>query len=285
MRAWSAIARNEMSNSSFCAVARAVAELAGHALDALDDGLEQIDVVIAEQLAGFEALNRRRNALQPAAGIDMLHRQRRQLARRVAVVLDEDQVAELDEALASLDVDRALQRPDATRLCTRPRRDRSGSPSTDRMARYRPSPRNFPSRNAGYGPASRSGIFFQYCFGLVVIGIDRRPQPLGRNLPDLGDQLPMPRDGRLFVVIPERPVTQHLEEGVMVGVAADRFEVVMLARNPQAFLAIGHPLRSGRPDAEEVVLEWDHAGVGEEQRRVALGNNRGRGHDLDGPAL
>src|ERR1700690_3409982 len=53
-------------------------------------------------------------------------------------------------------------------------------------------------------------------FGLIVIGINRRPQSLGGNLPDLGDELPMPRDGRLFVVIPERPVTQHLEESVMV---------------------------------------------------------------------
>src|SRR5208283_3211223 len=80
----------------------------GKFLDLSDDRPEQIDVVVAEQLAGFEALNRRRYALQAAARIDMLHRKRGQLARRVAVVLDEHQVAELDEALASLDVDRAL---------------------------------------------------------------------------------------------------------------------------------------------------------------------------------
>src|SRR5579863_6803002 len=89
----------------------------------------------------------------------------------------------------------------------------------------------------------------------------------------------MPCDGFGLVVVAERPVPEHLEEGVVVAVAADRFEVVMLAGNSEALLAIDHALRGWRAYAEEIILELDHSGVSEEQRRIALGNQRRRGDD------
>ena len=110
---------------SFCAVWAAVADFLGDDLDFLDDRLEQIDLVVAEDLAGLDRLHRGRHALEAGAGIDVLFRQRIQLARRVAVVLDENQIADLDEALASIDVDEAfLARRDFFPDCTRPRRGR-----------------------------------------------------------------------------------------------------------------------------------------------------------------
>ena len=48
------------------------------------------------------------------------------------------------------------------------------------------------------------------------------------QFPDLGQQFPGPADGFLFVVIAKRPVPQHLKEGVVVGIAAHFFQIVML---------------------------------------------------------
>src|SRR5208282_758167 len=89
-------------------IAGARSELLNGVLDLADDRLKQIDVVVAQHAAGFEALQSSRNALQSRPGIDVFLRQRSQLARRIAVVLDEDQVAEFDEALASVDIDGAF---------------------------------------------------------------------------------------------------------------------------------------------------------------------------------
>src|SRR5208337_5385503 len=82
-----------------------------------------------------------------------------------------------------------------------------------------------------------------------------------------------------LVVVAERPVAEHLEKSVMVGVAAYRFEIVMLARDTQTFLTIHDAQVLRRAHAEEIILERHHPGVGEEQRRVALGNQRRRRHD------
>src|SRR5579859_1448664 len=76
--------------------------------------LEDVNIVIAEQAAGLETLQHRGDALQPSPRIDVFHRQRGELPRRVAVVLNEDQVAQLDEARATVNVDaacRAAMRP------------------------------------------------------------------------------------------------------------------------------------------------------------------------------
>ena len=62
---------------------------------------------------------------------------------------------------------------------------------------------------------------------------------------------------------------------MVVAVAANRFQIVMLAGNPQAFLAIGNPPRGRGAHAEEIVLERDHPGIGEKQGGVALGYQRG----------
>src|SRR5260370_33303392 len=90
----------------------------------------------------------------------------------------------------------------------------------------------------------------------------------------------MPLDGFFLVVVAERPVPEHLEKRVMVGVAAYRLEIVVLAREAQDLLAIDDSRTRRRADAQEVVLERDHPGVDEQQRRGALGNQRRRRHDF-----
>ena len=89
----------------------------------------------------------------------------------------------------------------------------------------------------------------------------------------------MPSNRFFLVVVAERPVPKHLEERVMVSVAADRFEIVMLARNTQAFLNVDDAQVRRSAHAEEIILELHHPGVDEEQGGVALGNQRGGRHD------
>ena len=74
-------------------VARRHAE---HLRRVLDDRADQVGIVVRDL-----ALQDRGDALQAHAGIDGGPRQRRQLARKIAVVLHEDQVPDLDEAAAA----------------------------------------------------------------------------------------------------------------------------------------------------------------------------------------
>jgi hypothetical protein len=67
---------------------------------------------------------------------------------------------------------------------------------------------------------------------------------------------------------------------VVVGVAADFLEVVVLAADADALLGVGDALPGGLAGAEEDLLELVHAGVGEEQGGVGREDDGGRGDDL-----
>ena len=102
---------------------------------------------------------------------------------------------------------------------------------------------------------------------LRLVGlIDGSVKAVLRELPDLGDELPSVVDGLALEVVAEGPVTQHLEEGVVIGVQADVFEVVMLTAGADALLGVGRAaggvraLRLAEEDRDELV----HPGIGEE---------------------
>ena len=280
MRAWSAIARNDMSFSIVLAVLRLVAELLRGLFNLVDDRLKEIDLVVAEDLARLDRLHRGRHALEAGAGIDVLLRQRSQRARRVAVELDENEIAHLDESLAAVDVHETFL----------PRviffRSARGLAAVDADFRARAAwPRLAHLPEIILVAELKNAISRQHAhlepdvFGLFVVPMHRRVEQLRIDLPDLGDQLPMPSNRFFLVVVAERPVAEHLEEGVMVSVAANRFEIVVLARNAQAFLHVDDAQMLRRSHAQEIILELHHPGVGEEQGRVALGNQGGRRHD------
>jgi len=44
-----------------------------------------------------------------------------------------------------------------------------------------------------------------------------------------------------FVIVPKRPVSQHLKEGVVVHILSDIIQVVVLATSTNALLGVGHP--------------------------------------------
>src|SRR6202047_472117 len=175
----------------------------------------------------------------------MLHRQRRQLARRVAIELDENEIRQLDETRASLDIDRAFFGPIRVTAPVA-----SGLAAIDMNLRARaacPGLAHLPEivlRAAAQDSFARQKAQIEPCLlRFVVVFIDRRPESVGVDAPNFGDQLPVKFDRLALVVVAERPVAEHLEERVMVRIAADRFEIVVLAGNPQALLAI----RNARP--------------------------------------
>ena len=106
---------------------------------------------------------------------------------------------------------------------------------------------------------------------LVFVGMR---EPFGR-----GDQFPGVSDGVFLEVIAEGKIAEHLEKGVVALGEADVFEVVVLAAGADAFLRGGGAVVVALLEAEEDVLELVHAGVGEEQRGIAVRDERGAAHD------
>ncbi len=114
---------------------------------------------------------------------------------------------------------------------------------------------------------------------LVVVDVDGRPQPFGRQAVDLRQKLPREADRIALEIVAERPVAEHFEERMVARRVADIFEIVVLAARAEAALHRG--CANVRPllDAEKHVLELDHPGIREEQRRVVRGDERRRRHD------
>ena len=101
----------------------------------------------------------------------------------------------------------------------------------------------------------------------------------GTRIAHLRQQLPRPLDSLFLEIVAERPVAEHLEHGVMIGVMPHFIEVVVLARYAKTLLRIRHTGVFGRAVAEENILELVHAGVGKHQRRIVLYDHRCRRYD------
>src|SRR5581483_1249767 len=68
-------------------------------------------------------------------------------------------------------------------------------------------------------------------------------------------------------------------EGVVVGISANFFEVVVLAGDPEALLGIHHARLARRFKAKKDVLKRNHARVREEQGGIAGWDERGARHN------
>ena len=86
-----------------------------------------------------------------------------------------------------------------------------------------------------------------------------------------GQEFPGPGDGFLLEVIPQGPVAQHFEEG-QVGRITDLLDVA----GADALLHVGQAGAGGMGRAHQVGHEGMHAGGGEEDGGVILGDDGGR---------
>ena len=101
---------------------------------------------------------------------------------------------------------------------------------------------------------------------LVVALMYGDPEPIFRQLKDLGDELPCIGYCILFEVVSETEISEHLEKGVVSGGMAHILEVVVLSARPYAGLATRRPRRVGcRNFTGKNALERDHSGIGEKK--------------------
>ncbi|KAG0924107.1 hypothetical protein G6F32_014040 [Rhizopus arrhizus] len=161
-----------------------------------DQRLEQVDLIV-----GMHVLQDRRQALQAHAGIDTGARQARHVAGGVALELHEHQVPDFDEAVAVLIRGARGAAGDMVAvvvedLGARAARTRVGHlPEVvrgERRALVVTDAHDALFRNADHVAPQR----VRFVIGLV----DSDQQALGRQLPDLGQQLPGPGDRVLLEV-------------------------------------------------------------------------------------
>ncbi len=126
-----------------------------------------------------------------------------------------------------------------------------------------------------------NGMRFLVEFGRVAFSgfVYGRVEAFGREFPNIHKQFPAPFDGFFFEVVSERPVAEHLEEGVVVGVETDVLQVVVLASGSDAFLGVCGPGVWGFLVPEKIRDELVHPGVGEE-KIGRFREKRSRGYDL-----
>ena len=97
------------------------------------------------------------------------------------------------------------------------------------------------------------------------------------ELANHGQELPGPINGFLLEVVSKGPVTQHFKEGMVVGVDAHFFEVVVLPAHAKALLAVGNPRMKHGFSAHKNVFKRIHSRIGKHQRRIVLDDKRRRG--------
>ena len=77
----------------------------------------------------------------------------------------------------------------------------------------------------------------------------------------LCEQFPGPVYGFRLKIIPEAPVSQHLEHSVMVGVVSHLLEVIVLTAHAKAFLTVRRSLIRGFGIPQEYIFELVHTSI------------------------
>jgi hypothetical protein len=249
-------------------------------LDGPHDRLEEVRLVI-----GRHALEHRDQPLEAHAGVDMLLWQGLERCRAQAVVLNEDQVPQLNEALAV-----AIQPADMPRHALLVAGGRAAVDVDLAVRTARADLGHLPevlaaAKEGDVGRietrllAPQVGGFVVTRDVALVVGEARGVEVLPGQPPVFRQQLPGPRDGFGLVVVAEGPVAQHFEEGLVDVVASDVIQVIVFAGDAHALLRVDRPQVRAAAGPEEDVLELDHPRVGEEQRRIGGRNERRRVDD------
>ena len=230
---------------------------------------EHVGVVVA-----VFALQDTDNALKSHPGINVLCGQRHQRAVVSTVELHEHQVPNFDDLriirihqVATTAIGSAIEVNFGARTT------RSGRAHFPEVV-FLVEPRDAIRRNKAT-PQFRSLFISRQAVGLIT-GKHRDVQSFGRQAPDLSQQFPRPFDGLGFEVVAERPVAQHLEEGVVVGVPSNIFQVVVLAASADAFLGVDGTDKVTVTAPEENILELVHPGIGKQQGGVVMRDHRAR---------
>ena len=191
-------------------------------------------------------LNDARNPLKTHPGIHMPGRERGECPIGICIELDEHQVPDLDALCRTLVHQTATGIPGGgqVHMNLAAGTARAGVPHHPEIVLLAP----VHDLHGGI-QTCRTKLFRPVIPGFLVkltwiplrlVGaINRGIKAVLGELPDFGDQLPRPIDRLPLEVIPKRPVPEHLEKGVVIGVQPDVLEVVVLATRPDALLGVG----------------------------------------------
>ncbi len=238
--------------------------LSGHAYGTdADQALQQVAVVV-----GGLVLHDGRDALEAHAGVDVAVRKLGQRPVLLAVVLREDEVPELEEAVAVVAARAAVLASAAELLALVEVDLGAGAARAGGAGR----PEVVVGAEAGDVVVGDS-LLVPELDGLVVVLEDGHVEALlgQAQVIGVGDEVVRPLDRVLLGVAAEGEVAEHLEEAEVRGVA-DVVDVV----GAQALLAGARADLGHGALALVVLLELVHARVGEQQRRVVRDKRRGR---------
>ena len=240
--------------------------------DVIDERAQEVGLVV-----GPHALQHGAEALEPHAGVDRRLRQRAAIAGRHLLELHEHQVPDLDPAIAVAGRALALapRRLDrAVNLGALQVMDLAAGAAGAGLAH---GPEVVLVAQADDAIVADAGDLLPEHARLVVGLVNGVDQPVGLDGVGLGQELVGEGDGVGLEVVAEREVPQHLEERLVARGAADVLQVVVLAPGAHALLRAGGA-REGRLGlAGEEVLELVHPGVGEQQRRIIVRDQRRAG--------
>ena len=233
----------------------------------LADGLEDRRKDVG-RVVGHPPLQHARQPLHPGARVDVARRERLQAPVVLAVELDEHQVPHLEHVwVVGVDEGAGVAPPSDPVVVD------LGAGAAGALVSHLPEVVLAPKgQHPGLGqkpePDSSGLLVGRQPLGLVAAKV-RRVQPLRVQGEDLRQELPRPLDRLLLEVVPEGPVAQHLEEGVVVDVPPDVVEVVVLAAGADALLRVGRAGQLGEVGVgvggpQENRLELVHPRVGEE---------------------
>ena len=240
----------------------------GHFCHGGDQGTEQIDFIV-----GVHMLQHRRDALQAHTGIHRRFRQRQHGAVGLAVELHENDVPDLDVAVAVFF--RAARRaaPDVIAVIVENLGARAAWAGVAHL------PEVVGSERRALVVADADNALGRYADLLLpdverfVIGfIHGDPQSLFRQVEPVftGQQFPRVADRVMLEVIAEAEVTQHFKEGVVTGGIADVFQIIVLAACAHAALRGGGTGIGAFVQPQENILKLVHAGIGKQQCRIIV---------------
>ena len=242
-------------------------------LDLLDDGLEDVGIVV-----GVLALEDADEALEAHTRIYHVHAELLQRPVAAAVVLHENEVPDLDD-LGIVLVDQFAARRQRLQLVGAiVDMDLRAGTAGARVAHLPEVVVLVAVDDMVLGhvlPPELGRLFVAGQAFLLVTLEDRDVEVLGIQVENTNEILPGRVDGALLEVVAKRPVAQHLKHRVMVGVVADHVQVVVLAAHAKTLLRVGAAARLRILRAKYDVFPLIHARVGKHQRGVVLDDHRG----------
>ena len=233
--------------------------LAGDALHMVQHGGNGVDL---EQVV--DILHNDGQTLQAHAGIDVGLGQQFIVALAVSIVLAEDQVPDLHEAVA-ITADATGGFAAAVLQATVIVDLRAGAAGTRAML-----PEVILFAQADHVVLGDADGLGPDVVGLIVVLIDGDIQLIGGDLQFFGQEFPGPGNDFLLKVILEAEVAQHLKEAAMAGGDADALNI----RCTDALLAGGHAMARRLFLAEEPFLHGGHAAIDQQQAGVVFRHQR-----------